>query len=126
MDIDIGTPSRDHIKFPRVEKSADCVKKKVKELAEKKKRSLDVSYVDEPLQKAAKLLDKFNAKDGEKAKRKETTQLEASLVECAADASSPKQPGKGQERELGPLSSPTMGKTPWSSFPVVDSEIEKR
>jgi hypothetical protein len=39
MDLDIGTPSRDHLKFPRVPMLVNSVKKKVKELAEKKRRT---------------------------------------------------------------------------------------
>lgn len=142
MDLDLGTPSRDHMKFPSVESSTDCVKKKVKKLVEKKKRTFDDFYVDDPLQKGAKLQEKFNAKDNVKARRsgmkssieqnvfepkrkktkyvKEKSQPEASSVSAA---SGPKQP---QKQEPGTMSSQAMGETPWSSFPIVDSEIEKR
>lgn len=145
MDLDLGTPSRDHIKFPSVEKPTDCAKEKVKKLAEKKIRTFDDSYVDDPLQKVAKFQEKFNAKDSVKARRagmkssfeqhvfeperkkrkyvKETTQPEASSISAA---SGPKQSREAQEQEPGPMSSHVTGKTPWSSFPTVDNEIEKR
>ena len=139
MDLDLGTPSRDHIKFPSVEKPTDCVKKKVKQLVEKKRRTFDDSNVDDTLQKAAKLQENFIVKDSVKARRagmkssfeqhvfeperkkrkyiKEAAQPEASSISAA---NGPKQPRKVQEQEPGPMSSP------WSSFPTVDSEIENR
>lgn len=145
MDLDLGTPARDHLKFPHAEKSVDSVKKKVKKLAGKKKRTFDGSYVDESLQKNAKFPGKLSAKDGEKARRdgtkslfkqhavepekkkakylKETAPLEASSITAPKHR---KQPGKDQKQELGTLSSPATDKTPWSSFPIVDSETEKR
>ncbi|XP_015695945.1 protein ENHANCED DOWNY MILDEW 2-like [Oryza brachyantha] len=145
IDLDIGTPPRDHLRFPHVAKTAYSVKKKVKELAEKKRQIFDDSNVHEPLQKR-KLNEKFNAKsdrakkagvktsfeghvfESEKKKTKylkEATLPEASLVECVAAASNSRdQHMKELEKELG--TSSLMGKIPQSSFPIVDSETEKR
>ncbi|XP_062191405.1 protein ENHANCED DOWNY MILDEW 2-like isoform X2 [Phragmites australis] len=124
MDLDIGTPSRNHLKFPRIAKPVDSVKKKVKELAEKKRRTFDDLYVDEPRQKSSRrvsIKSSFEQPVFEPEKKKtkclkEMMRPEESLVECAAVVSSPKQPAK----------SLAIGKTPQSSFPVVDSETEKR
>ena len=54
MDLDIGTPSRDHLKFPRTSKPVDSVKKKVKELAEKKRRVSDDLCVNDHMQKSSR------------------------------------------------------------------------
>ncbi|KAL6644237.1 hypothetical protein ACP70R_015845 [Stipagrostis hirtigluma subsp. patula] len=130
MDIDIGTPSRDHLKFPRTAKPVDSVKTKVKELAEKKRRTFDGSYVDEPTQRSSKRIGmkgSFEQCEPDKKKvkcLKEMIQPDESLIECAAVASSPKQPAKEQESRT--LSLLATRKTPQSSFPVVDSETEKR
>ncbi|KAG8087097.1 hypothetical protein GUJ93_ZPchr0010g10774 [Zizania palustris] len=128
MDLDIGTPPRDHIKFPHVEKPAYSVKKKVKELAEKKRRIFDDSYSEKAKKAGVKRSFEEHVFEPEMKKlkyMKETTQPEASLVECSAAASSPNQPVRELEKELGPSSLAT-GNTPQSSFPIVDSETERR
>ncbi len=58
---------------------------------------------------------------------KKRTQPEEPLVECAAAAAAnnANRPVKEREKELG-TSSLDMGKIPLSSFPIVDSETEKR
>ncbi|KAL6842480.1 hypothetical protein ACP4OV_027715 [Aristida adscensionis] len=128
IDIDIGTPSRDHLKFPHTEKPVSSVKNKVKELAEKKRRTFGGSCADEPVQKCAKRLGtkgSFEQHGFEPEKKKaeclkDMMQPKESLV----IASSPKQPSK--EQGNGSLSLLATRKIPESSFPVVDTEMENR
>ncbi|TVU06566.1 hypothetical protein EJB05_49787 [Eragrostis curvula] len=131
MDLDIGTPARDHLKFPRIAKPVHPVKRKVKELAEKKRQTFDDSYVDEPVQKSSRMvvtkrsLEQPVSKPVKKKAKylKEMIRPEESVLECHAVANQPKQPAKD---EFTTLSLPATGKTPQSSFPVVDTETEKR
>lgn len=128
MDIDIGTPSRDHLKFPRIAKPVQSVKKKVRELAQKKRQTFDDSYFDEPVQKSSRKVVQKSSFEPVKKKAKylkEVISPKESLFECHAVANSPK-PGNKEQHELATLSLPTAGKTTQSSFPVVDSETEKR
>ncbi|XP_012702493.1 protein ENHANCED DOWNY MILDEW 2 isoform X2 [Setaria italica] len=133
MDIDIGTPSRDHLKFPRISKPLDSVKKKVKELAEKKKRTSDYLYVNEPMQKSSRrvgMKGSFDQSGFEPEKKKAKNlkgmiQPEEPVVKRAALVSSLKHL-KEEEQELESLSSLATGKTPQSSFPVIDGDTEKR
>ncbi|XP_062196409.1 protein ENHANCED DOWNY MILDEW 2-like isoform X2 [Phragmites australis] len=134
MDLDIGTASRGHLKFPHIAKPVDSAKKKVKELVEKKRRTFDDLYVDEPMQKSSRRVatkSSFEQPVFEPEKKKAKClkamiQPQESLVEFAAVVNSLKQLVKEHEQELGTMSSLATGKTPQSSFPVVDSEIEKR
>ncbi|GJN40181.1 hypothetical protein PR202_gb29360 [Eleusine coracana subsp. coracana] len=129
MDLDIGTPSRDHLKFPRIAKPVHSVKKKAKELAQKKRRTFDDSYFDEPVQKSSRRAVAKSSFEPVKKKAKYLKEIIGpgeSLLECHVVANSPKQPVNKQEQELASLSLPTTGKTPRSSFPAVDSETEKR
>ncbi|CAO2188932.1 unnamed protein product [Urochloa humidicola] len=134
MDIDIGTPSRDHLKFPRISKPVGSVTKKVKELAEKKKRTSNVLYVTESMQKSSRrvrMKGSFEPPGFVHEKKKAKThkgmiQPEEPAVERAALVSGIKQHVKEEEQELESLSSLATGKTPQSSFPVIDGETEKR
>ena len=133
MDLDIGTPSRDHLKFPRISKPVDSVKKKVKELA-KKKRKVSDDYVNDPMQKSSRSVSMKGSFEQpgfepEKKKAKNLKRMihpEEPAVKRAAHVSSLKQHVKGEEQELDSLSSLATGKTPQSSFPVIDSDTEKR
>ncbi|GJN12823.1 hypothetical protein PR202_ga31137 [Eleusine coracana subsp. coracana] len=129
MDLDIGTPSRDHLKFPHIAKPVHSVKKKVKDLAQKKRRTFDDSYFDEPVQKSSRRAVAKSSVEPVKKKAKYLKEIIGpgeSLLECHVVANSPKQPVNKQEQELASLSLPTKRKTPRSSFPAVDSETEKR
>ncbi|OEL26184.1 Protein ENHANCED DOWNY MILDEW 2 [Dichanthelium oligosanthes] len=133
MDLDIGTPTRDHLKFPCISKPVDSVKKKVKELAKKKRRTSDDLYV-EPMQKSSRRVDmkgSFEQPGFEPEKKKakclkRMIQPEEPLVERASLVSSLKQHVKEEEQGLESLSSLATGKTPQSSFPVIDSDTEER
>jgi hypothetical protein len=130
MDIDIGTPSRDHLKFPRISKPLDSVKKKVKELAEKKKRTY--LYVKESMQKSSGRVGMKGSFDesGFEPEKKKARNLKGMIQ--------PEEPAvkraalvnlkllKEEEQELENLSSLATGKTPKSSFPVIDGDTEKR
>jgi hypothetical protein len=128
MDLDIGTPSRDHLKFPRIAKPVHSVKKKVKELAEKKRRTFDNLCFDKPVHKSSRRLvtkSSFEQPVSEPVKKKakylkKMACHEESLLECHTVANTPKLPVKEDESLL------ITGKTPQSSFPIVDSETEKR
>jgi len=134
MDLDIGTPSRDHLKFPRTSKPVDSVKKKVKELAEKKRRVSDDWCVNDHMQKSSRRVGmkgsfERSGFEPEKKKAKNLKRMihpEEPAVKRAAHVSSLKQHVKGEEQELDSLSSLATGKTPQSSFPVIDSDTEKR
>ncbi|CAL4998121.1 unnamed protein product [Urochloa decumbens] len=133
MDLDIGTPSRDHLKFPRISKPVDSVKKKVKELAEKKKRTSDNLYVNEPMQKSSRRVRMKGSfeqlgfvPEKKKAKTLGRIQPEEPAVERAALLSNLKQHVKEEDQGLESLSSLATGKTPQSSFPVIDDDTEKR
>ncbi|PUZ51084.1 hypothetical protein GQ55_6G145200 [Panicum hallii var. hallii] len=134
MDIDIGTPSRDHIKFPRISKPVNSVKKKVKELAEKKRRVSNDLYVNDPMQKSSRRVGMKGSfeRPGFKSEKKKAKKLKGMInpeepaVKRAAHVSSLKQHVKGEEQELESLSSLATEKTPQSSFPVIDADTEKR
>ncbi|RLN03789.1 protein ENHANCED DOWNY MILDEW 2-like isoform X2 [Panicum miliaceum] len=134
MDLDIGTPSRDHLKFPRISKPVHSVKKKVKELAEKKRRVSDELYVNDPMQKSSRRVGMKGSfeRPGFEPEKKKVKNLKGMIhpeepaVKRAAHVTSPKQHVKGEEQELESLSSLATGKTPQSSFPVIDVDTEKR
>ena len=133
MDLDIGTPSRDHLKFPRISKPVDSVKKKVKELAEKKRRVSDDWCVNDHMQKSSRRVGMKGSfeQPGFEPEKKKAKNLRRMIhpdepaVKHAALVSSLKHV-KGEEQELESLSSLATGKTPQSSFPVIDSDTEKR
>lgn len=133
MDLDIGTPSRDHLKFPRISKTADSVKKKVKELAGKKRRTSDDLHVNEPMQKSPRVGMKGSFEQaGSEAEQKKAKSLKG-IIHPGQPAfkrttliSSLRQHVKEEEQELESLSSLATGKIPQSSFPVIDGDTEKR
>ncbi|CAO2168770.1 unnamed protein product [Urochloa humidicola] len=107
------------------------VKKKVKELAEKKKRTSDVTESMQKPSRRVGMKGSFEQPGFVHEKKKARTlkgmiQLEEPAVERAALVSGIKQHVKGEEQELESLSSLATGKTPQSSFPVIDGETEKR
>lgn len=131
MDLDIGTPSRDHLKFPRI---SDSVKKKVKELAEKKRRTSDDLHVNEPMQKSSRRVGMKGSfeQPGSEAVQKKAKSLKG-IIHPGQPAfkrttliSSLRQHVKEEEQELESLSSLATGKIPQSSFPVIDGDTEKR
>ncbi|KAM0864881.1 hypothetical protein ACQ4PT_043646 [Festuca glaucescens] len=153
IDSDLETPVRNHIKFPGIAKivrASDFLKKKTNVLTKKNKRTFGETFPDQPSNKPAKLPVKVRVQEDEHARRsnvksssekfvekpekkqaklfKQRTQPEAESTEpnLARDSSvSSPRPAKEQEKYLttSPLST---GNMPQSSFPRVNSEIEKR
>lgn len=147
IDLDIETPVRNHIKFPGLPiKPTEYLKKKTKVLIKKKKRTFDESFLDEPSIKPAKFPGKVRVQENEHARKiavrssseqlvekpekkkvkllKQRTQPESNMVRDAA-ASSPKHANKQEKYWSSSTSSTTMN-MPQSSFPIVDSETERR
>ncbi|KAF8675577.1 hypothetical protein HU200_047646 [Digitaria exilis] len=134
MDLDIGTPSRDHLKFPRISKTVNSVNKKVKELTEKKRRTSDDLYDNEPMQKCSRRVGMKGSfeQPGSEPEKKKAKSLKG-IIQPAQPAfertnliSSLRQHVKEEEKELESLSSLATGRIPQSSFPVIDGDTEKR
>lgn len=145
IDNDIDTPVRDHIKFPKIEKPSQFLKKGPKLLV-KKKRTCDESVHDQLLKDTMKVKNKVSVQEREQNKQttrevfdtedlvyrpekkkakvlKEKIQLPN--VPKDPSVSSPK-PAKEPQQEQAPLPLSATRKIPLSSFPTVDSETEKR
>jgi hypothetical protein len=128
-------------------RTADYLKK-TDMLTKKKKRAFGETFPDQHLNKPAKLASKVRVQEDEYARRsalkssseqfvekpekktkllKQRTQPESERPNLArgASASSPR-PAKEQEKSLATSPSFTTGNIPQSSFPRVNSEIEKR
>ncbi|GJM99721.1 hypothetical protein PR202_ga16848 [Eleusine coracana subsp. coracana] len=147
IDPDIDTPVRDHIKFPKVKKPVGFLKNRVNLLAEKKTRTYDESFLDQPSKEPAKVTGRVHVQERKQTirklsvnissddfldepEKKRTRFLKQKILpepQVAKDASlsSPK-PVQEQEQQMVPLPSSDTRKIPPSSFPVVDSETEKR
>ena len=138
---------RDHIKFPKVEKPAQLFKKGDKLLVKKKKRTFSEAVLDQPSKNTGKMEGMVHVQKSEQTSRevptksytkdlvfepekkqakflKEKIQPEPHVAKDPS-VSSPK-PVKEQEQELVVLPSSATRKIPLSSFPVVDTEAEKR
>ncbi|RLN34979.1 protein ENHANCED DOWNY MILDEW 2-like isoform X2 [Panicum miliaceum] len=147
IDSEIDTPVRDHIKFPKVEKPAQFFKKGAKLLAEKKKRTFSEAVLDQPLKDTGKMKGIVHVQKSKQTNRevstksftedlvfkpekkkakflKEKIQTEPHVAKDPS-VNSPK-PVKEQEQELVVLPSSATRKIPLSSFPIVDSEAEKK
>ncbi|RLM85862.1 uncharacterized protein C2845_PM04G16980 [Panicum miliaceum] len=150
IDSEIDTPVRDHIKFPKVEKPAQFFNKGDKLLVKKKKRTFNEAVLDQPSKDTGKMKGMVHV---QKSELTEQTSREVSTKSYAEDlvskpekkkakllkekiqpeprvakdpsVSSPK-PVKEQEQELVVSPSSATRKIPLSSFPIVDSEAEKR
>ncbi|GJN28739.1 hypothetical protein PR202_gb16898 [Eleusine coracana subsp. coracana] len=147
IDPDIDTPVRDHIKFPKVKKPVGFLKNRVNLLAEKKKRTYDESFLDQPSKEPAKVTGRVHVQERKQTIRKLSVNISSGdfvdepekkrtrflkqkirpepQVAKDASLSSPK-PVQEQEEPMVPLPSSDTRKIPPSSFPVVDSETEKR
>jgi len=150
IDSEIDTPVRDHIKFPEVEKPARVFKKGDKLLVKKKKRTFSEAALDQTSKNTGKMKGMVHVQKNEQTKLtsrevstksytedlvfkpekkkakllKEKIQPEPRVAKDPS-VSSPK-PVKEQEQELVVLPSSATRKIPLSSFPIVDSEAEKR
>ncbi|XP_006644210.1 protein ENHANCED DOWNY MILDEW 2-like [Oryza brachyantha] len=149
IDTDIDTPTRDHIKFPRVSnigKPASLLKKSIKEVVKKKKRPFCESVPDQLLTEPGKSPDmvcvqeigeartissrssseQFVVKPEEKKTKflKDRSRPKPCMIKDAATSST--KPAKDHEKQLVTMPSSTSWKVPQSSFPTVDSETEKR
>ncbi|PAN11153.1 hypothetical protein PAHAL_2G204400 [Panicum hallii] len=150
IDSEIDTPVRDHIKFPKVEKPAQFFNKGDKLLVKKKKRTFNEAVLDQPSEDTGKMKCMVHV---QKSELTEQSRREVSMKSYAKDlvskpekkkakllkekiqpeprvakdpsVSSPK-PVKEQEQELVVSPSSATRKIPLSSFPIVDSEAEKR
>ncbi|XP_008669978.1 protein ENHANCED DOWNY MILDEW 2 isoform X7 [Zea mays] len=145
IDSELETPVRDHIKFPRIEKPLQFVKKGANLLPKKKKRTYSESILEQPPKDTVKMKSKVRMQESEQnkhdtrevsvksftqnvvdtpVKKKGKLKENKQLPYVAKDhfVSSPKSV-KEQEQELVPLPLSGIRK---SSFPKVDSEIEKR
>jgi|UniRef100_A0A804Q8Z8 hypothetical protein len=145
IDSELETPVRDHIKFPKIEKPLQFVKKGSSLLPKKKKRTYSETVLEQSPKDTVKRKSKVHMLEREqnkqdtrevsaksftqnlvdtpvkkKAKLKEKIQLP--YVAKDHFISSPKSV-KEQEQELVPLPLSAIRK---SSFPKVDSETEKR
>ncbi|KAM0867441.1 hypothetical protein ACQ4PT_042030 [Festuca glaucescens] len=154
IDSDLETPVRNHIKFPGIAKivrASDFLKKKTNVLTKKKKRTFGETFPDQPSNKPANLPMKGRVQEDEHARRsdvkgsseqfvekpekkkaksfKQRTQPEPESTEpnLARDSSvSSPRPAKEQEKYLSSSHLSTTGNMPQSSFPRVNSEIERR
>ncbi|WVZ64093.1 hypothetical protein U9M48_013662 [Paspalum notatum var. saurae] len=145
IDSDIETPVRNHIKFPKIEKTHQYLKKGDKLLVNKKKRTYSDSVCDQPSKDNMKMKSRVHVQEGEQNKQttrevseKNSTEnlvyrpekKKAKLVKKIQLPDVPNDPSLSsplpQEQELAPLPSSASRKIPQSSFPTVDSEIEKR
>ncbi|CAL5080641.1 unnamed protein product [Urochloa decumbens] len=149
IDSEIDTPVRDHIEFPQDEKTAQG-SKGAKLLVKKKKRTFSEADLDQPSKDTGKIKGMVRVQKSEQTKQTSREVSTKSFTEdlvfkpekkkvkflrekiqpesCVAkdpSVSSPK-PGKEQEQELVVLPSSATWKVPLSSFPIVDSEAEKR
>ncbi|OEL22228.1 Protein ENHANCED DOWNY MILDEW 2 [Dichanthelium oligosanthes] len=149
IDSEIDTPVRDHIKFPKIEKPAQILKKGAKLLVKKKKWTYSEAVLDEPSKDTGKMKGKVRVQKSEQTKQTSREVSAKSFTEnlivepekkkakflkekiqpalrVAKDPSlSSSKPVKEQEQEQE-LPSSTTRKIPLSSFPTVDSEAEKR
>uniref|UniRef100_A0ACD5Y388 Uncharacterized protein n=1 Tax=Avena sativa TaxID=4498 RepID=A0ACD5Y388_AVESA len=154
IDSDVETPPRNHLKFPGIAKivrATDYLKKKTNVFTKKKKRTFDETFPDQPSNKPANLPIKVHVQEDVHARRsavkssserlvekpenkksmllKRRTQPEPESTEpnLSRDASASSQrPAKEQQKNLATSPSSTTGNMPQSSFPRVNSEIEKR
>ncbi|KAF0895444.1 hypothetical protein E2562_012452, partial [Oryza meyeriana var. granulata] len=149
IDTDIETPTRDHIKFPRIsniEKPERLLKKSIKEVVNKKKRTFSESVPDHLSTERGKLPDMVCIQESDQARKisarssseqfivkpekkkakflKDRARPEPCMIKDAATSST--KPAKKQEKLLVTMPSSTSRKIPQSSFPTVDSETEKR
>lgn len=145
IDSELETPVRDHIKFPKIEKPLQFVKKGSSLLPKKKKRTYSESILEQPPKDTVKMKSKVRMQESEQnkhdtrevsvksftqnvvdtpVKKKGKLKENKQLPYVAKDhfVSSPKSV-KEQEQELVPLPLSAIRK---SSFPKVDSETEKR
>ncbi|KAJ1289089.1 hypothetical protein BS78_02G138300 [Paspalum vaginatum] len=145
IDSDIETPVRDHIKFPKIEKTPQYLKKGDKLLAKKKKRTYSESVCDQPLKDNMKMKTRVYVQEGEQNKQttrevseknstenlvyrpeKKKAKFVKEKIQLPDVPNDPLSSPLPQEQELAPLPSFATRKIPQSSFPTVDSEIEKR
>ncbi|KAG8040765.1 hypothetical protein GUJ93_ZPchr0533g6555 [Zizania palustris] len=145
IDTDIETPTRDHIKFPRIpniDRPARILKNSVNVVAKKKKRSFSEEVPDQfaGLSDMALIQESHQARktcarsssehfvdkpEKKKAKLLEVREQPEPYMVNDTIASSTK-PVKDQEELLATMPSSNTRKIPQSSFPTVDNETESR